>query len=745
MDTSNTNSASLEPLPIRQLSESLVNKIAAGEVIHRPASALKELLENSLDAGSTSIRVTVKDGGLKLLQIQDNGCGIKKEDLPLLCQRFATSKLSTFDDLLSIGTYGFRGEALASMSHVSDLSVITKTRADNCAWKASYADGQLSPAKPGQTVDPKPCAGNDGTTIIISNLFAQFPTRLKAFRSPGEEYARIVDVMTKYAIHNPRVAFVCKKASATSPDLNTTAHASTSGAHPTEENVKLIQQVIKSLYGQAIGQELLEARAGGSSSQIGQKRKRDSVENEDETTSKSWSAEVHFTSANFTAKKMLFIAFVNHRLVDLPKLKRALEAVYTALLPKGASGGFVYASLVLPPETVDVNVHPTKASVGFLDEEIIIEEIADCVQNKLAERGSSSRSFGVQSLLPVAQGRGEPSSSKESQGDHNNEDDGEYVDGQDVQAMDVDVEPTPNEASHKRTYAHNKIRTSTQDRTLDAMFAKPTPSGSSSVQESMYSDVKESECYLTSIKELRGNVKKKKHRETTEILENHTFVGVVDLNRCLSLIQHSTKLYLVNHAVLAEEMFYQLALRQFGNMRRIKLKPAPSLYPLIQLAVATEGEDVEKECGLPRDEIVQHIVNILIERRDMLQEYFSMQISEDGDLQSLPLLLKDYMPNLDKLPYFLMRLGPQVDWTSEHECFDTFLRELAYFYAPGPLPSIGIGAARDLEDEKKEKWIIQHALFPALRRYFIAPKTLLDGDLAQVADLPQLYRIFERC
>ena len=185
--------AAEEAPAIQRLEETVVNRIAAGEVVQRPASAVKEMLENSLDAGSTAVTVTIGKGGMKLLQISDNGHGIREQDLGIVCERFTTSKLRKFEDLRSISTFGFRGEALASITHVARVSIVSKTTDGMCAFRAHYCDGKLvhPPSTPIGTqktaAKPAPCAGVTGTTITVEDLFHNMPTRVKAFRNPSDQ------------------------------------------------------------------------------------------------------------------------------------------------------------------------------------------------------------------------------------------------------------------------------------------------------------------------------------------------------------------------------------------------------------------------------------------------------------------------------------------------------------------------------------------------------------------------------
>jgi DNA mismatch repair protein MLH1 len=241
----------MEPRRIKPLDPQLVNRIAAGEIIQRPFNALKELIENSLDAVSTSINIQIKEGGLKLLQIQDNGCGINKDDLKIVCERFTTSKLKEFEDLRSIATFGFRGEALASISHVSRLTIISRTKDSPCAYKAVYADGKLG------SEGIKPCASaSQGTQIIVEDLFYNSALRRNALRTGSEEFHKIYEVVARYAIHNFQTGFYLKRLGESSVDLKTTSCLTATTKGKCEENEKFQIDNITAVYGSDIRKEL---------------------------------------------------------------------------------------------------------------------------------------------------------------------------------------------------------------------------------------------------------------------------------------------------------------------------------------------------------------------------------------------------------------------------------------------------------------------------------------------------------
>ncbi|KAG5927519.1 hypothetical protein E4U42_002162 [Claviceps africana] len=713
---------------IKALDPDVVNKIAAGEIIVAPVHALKELIENAVDAGSTALEILVKDGGLKLLQITDNGCGIEKDDLAILCERHTTSKIKAFEDLSSIETYGFRGEALASISHIAHLSVTTKTKNSTLAWRAHYLDGRLAAPKPGQPAEPKAVAGRPGTQITVEDLFFNIPTRRKAFRSHAEEYNKIVDMVGRYAIHCQGVGFNCKKAGESSSSLSIQSQTTTSDR-------------IRQIYGSTVGNELVQFEAAD----------------------ERWAFKAHVlaTNANYHIKKTIFLLFINNRSVESTHLKKALEQIYVNFLPKGGHP-FIYLSLHIDPARVDVNVHPTKREVHFLNEDEIGQEVCRELQSQLASV-DASRTFQTQTLLPGVK----PLSSD---------------------SMDEDKEPAPRfmVSGKKRRNSNDLVRTDTYARKITTMFPR-AETGQSSAENATMKDEplalpenidyeimedRETTIYkLNSLKELRKEVCQDIHQDLTEIFSTHTFVGIVDESRRLAAMQGGVKLFLVDYGHACFEYFYQLGLDDFGNFGVIRFSPALDLRHLLRMAAEAEQKALDaSDDDFPLETIVDRVANQLIERREMLHEYFSLEVSPAGQLISIPLMVKGYTPPLAKLPRFLLRLGPNVDWTEEKACFETFLRELATFYVPEQLPvapapgchtdndhgsggdSISHDGQEEVlvpEDVKKRRqhvrWAVENIFFPAFKSKLVATKSLLNGGILEVANLKGLYRVFERC
>ena len=323
---------------INILSEDLINKIAAGEVIERPASVIKELVENALDAKATRVNIEVKDSGKELLLVRDNGEGLEEEDARRSILRHATSKIQNDADLFSIHTLGFRGEALASIAAVSQLTLTTKTR--------ERMEGFTMHIEGGKVLHTGLAAAETGTTMEVQNLFFNTPARKKFFKSAAVELRHIVDVVTHYALANPNISFRLVH------DERELLHA------PAVPDLK---SRIASVYGLTIAKDLLEIH-----------RQEEGLKVFGYIT----------TPYNVRNDKNQQALFVNGRWVKNEEVSQAVYEAYHSLLFVNKHPIFVLR-LTIDPARIDVNVHPTKSFIKFEQKEQVGQAVFTAVKEAL--------------------------------------------------------------------------------------------------------------------------------------------------------------------------------------------------------------------------------------------------------------------------------------------------------------------------------------------------------------------------
>ena len=323
---------------IRNLPELLVNQIAAGEVIERPASALKELMENSLDAGAQSVSVDLVEGGVRRIRVVDDGAGIEREDLPLAVARFATSKIATLEDLERAASLGFRGEALASIGAVSRLSISSRRAGERHAWRIACEAGNVS------ALEPAALAG--GTTVDVEDLYFNTPARRKFLKSEATESARCDEAFSRIALSRPGVAFA----------LTTNGRRA---SHLPPEDLR-----------------------GRAARLLGEELARDAVEVAGESARVRLSglaAPPGFTRPNRDAQFL----FVNGRFVRDKVVAHALREAYADVMHHDRHPAYVLF-LDVDPALVDVNVHPAKSEVRFRDSGAIHQFVFHTLSRALA-------------------------------------------------------------------------------------------------------------------------------------------------------------------------------------------------------------------------------------------------------------------------------------------------------------------------------------------------------------------------
>ena len=323
---------------IHVLDETTINQIAAGEVVERPASVIKELVENAIDAGATSIEVEIAEGGIEYMRITDNGCGMSEVDARLAVLRHATSKIRSADDLYDIASLGFRGEAIASIASVSKFTLRTRQETDTMGTRI-YIEG-------GHMVDCDPCGTSVGTSIEVKDLFYNTPARRKFLKSTRTEANKIQDMIGKLALSHTHIAFKCI--------VDTRVTIMTPGNH------KMVD-TIAALYGFKVSEDVFPIAYETEGIYVEGVVSKPTVLK----SSRQWQTTI-----------------VNQRVISDKAIYKAIDTAYHALLPKGGYP-LVVLQIVVPPRTVDINVHPRKSEVKFSDDKPVFKAVYNSILQAL--------------------------------------------------------------------------------------------------------------------------------------------------------------------------------------------------------------------------------------------------------------------------------------------------------------------------------------------------------------------------
>jgi DNA mismatch repair protein MutL len=330
---------------IQLLPDHIANQIAAGEVVQRPASVVKEMLENAIDAGATKIELVIKDAGRTLIQVIDNGAGMSATDARMSFERHATSKLRKAEDLFAICTMGFRGEALASIAAVAHVELKTKPHDAELGTQIIIEGSEIK--------DQSPCACSSGTSIAVKNLFFNIPARRNFLKSDNVEFTHVLEEFNRIALIHPEVAFTVYNNGKQTILLP-----------PSGYKLRII-----ALFGNSFQSKLVAVEENTQNIHIS-------------------GYIVTPDGARRTRGDQYF--FVNKRYIKHPYLHHAVDKAFTELIPQGYFPGY-FISLEVDPKTIDINIHPTKTEIKFADEKLMYGFLNSCIRKTL----------GVNSLTPT--------------------------------------------------------------------------------------------------------------------------------------------------------------------------------------------------------------------------------------------------------------------------------------------------------------------------------------------------------
>lgn len=627
--------------------------------------------------------------------IQDNGHGIRREDYELLCTRFCTSKLTSFEDLFSkeFSSYGFRGEALASISQISGrLLVRSKHLASPVAYSAEFVEGKLVPSS------VKASAGLQGTMISVQGLFAQDPLRKNKLKSSNEEYSSITQMLGYYSIECAgRVSITFRKQDAKNIGAKNASLSYRSYASKLD--------AISGLFSQDLVTNLVPL--------------------EFEDADLSISAAGYTSQASFHGQKStVFILFINGRLVESQSIKSAIVSYYSGLLLK-KSYSWTFLSLRIPSNCIDVNVHPTKSTVVLMNEDKILDLIVRSLEMCLQANSQSVMTLASQETRLVNDiGRPlMPTSTKPSA----------------LMGRSIGTHGS------KSIPAFSNVRTDPYSQSLETCLAADAMDVAKRSRQ-------DAAPLLSSIVKMRQQLVKDCDDALSEMLKNHSYVGVFLVETSVDsgdpqrppevqvLFQYSTGLYGWDILPYLGSMIYQYLLSTFGMNQTFS----------------------------PNDTAVYHLDKHC--KVDMLREYFGISFVSVGDdgrckIEKLPMVFGLTLLSVDDNAELVDRLCSNTEWSEEAQCFADIFSHLTIMYGRRIKRLLLGSMSQDAGDGNEADEFCRTLLFPIIKTMpYFPPVSLRDGTpsgnhassngcleksqparLLKLADLKDLYKVFERC
>lgn len=690
---------------INLLSEDITNLIDSNKTVTKLSTVVKELIENSIDAGSRTINIFIKDGGLSLIEVKDDGHGIGKEDFLNLCKRFNSSKLENYDDIKNINTFGFRGEALSILSYISHMTIISRQEGSNIGHEAIFKNGKISTNANGEVVlKMVPC--EVGTMIKVENIFYNNLVR-KNFYDKKEETNDIINLISKYSFHFHNIIF--------NVSTNTFSNKVLSTANINKnisDELTIKRNLAAKLYNMEIHDNLFYF---------------DNLfdESEKDINKINLKGEIdyscYFTKPSANLDKSYHMIFLNNRLISNNNIKKLLDQSYSKFLIKNGNY-FVYLNITCPTDQVDVNVRANKSEVIFLNEEKFLMQLTLYLEENLNEE-INSKNYYV----------------------------GEHSNFGNFKKNEKEVLYSDNNFSY---YAKDKVRVDNKTVSIEKYLKNlNTGNKNETVEQPKATQV---------ASEIFGQIysDNNKNYYSTDVIKNSFYVGYESKNT-LTFIQFKTSLFMVNTKFLIQEYFLYLFLKN-ESISHIKVKSNYKIENIISFIEDTCKSDYDSQLLKKIKNNLDNLNTKFIPNKIEVLKSFDFLINKDTlQLESLPFInifeeskyMADFLCYVPLFYYSVIELITKIELGENisknqfqmNENLNFILevyKTLSYYIANYYIEYI---SNMHIDDANS---FLRDTLFYQLKLdggFFIRKNIKEEDIIEKVVDTETLYTVFERC